>query len=971
MRISEVYLRNVKSYEEATIRFPPGTVAISGQNGSGKSTILEAIGFALFDFLPYRNQREFMRHNATEADVRVTFLSRLDECEYQAVRTLKRSTGSADTVTSTYYVYSFDAKARVAQQKQDVQEFLRAHIGLDDYADLGRVFADVLGVPQGRLTADFLLAPTQRKSTFDPLLRVDAFRHVFEKLRDVLEALQGNVAEQERLVAALEPQAARLGAEEAALAEFEEQYAESAAAARALTKTQARLQEERQNLEQRQRSLEQQRDLVRNLNQHQQHLQERLAGEQTQVDATREAMKMVETAAPGHDAYLAAQQALAALEVERQAAEILQRSGHTLDTKLVALQTRQAALAKDVEEAGEARTQRAALEPLVTQQERLELALQEFGSDFQFARQLGEQVSGVLRKVAASGRDGPSGQATVDLPPEPNETAAYVRIQLAKQHERLQAVGLWLEQRAELGWRHAQLQEERAHTALAVAHGESFTEIASQLDGLERQLQAVRDQIGIYAAQRRFNEESQEMAADGLCPFFKDFCPKVEEGKSLAPVIAGLIREYADQAEQTQAEGNRLEKEVTQAKAAQRELDRSLALTPRLQQLDDDIKSIAEQERALGRRIEECLQDVWSAQAIDAALVTLAATGKRLRQEIQDLGNPRQVAERLYGDASELEQRQEMLAAVTSERDAVEAELTAIAQRLSPYADLDPRMTEQRELAEESQEAYQTYLRYQESAADLPRREEDVAALAGTLAKNAQAAAEARQLLEQADAAWNPAAFGQVQADLSKTQSALGAANERVRNLREQITRSRQEVAVLKQKAQEMAAARLALAEAQAVRAATNFLRTVLRDAGPHVARYLIQQISAEANTLFSEIMGDASAELSLTEDYDILLEQHGHRRAFLQLSGGEQMSAALAVRLGLLRQLSDLDIAFFDEPTQNMDSERRHNLAEQLQRVTGFHQLFVISHDDTFEPLVSSVLRVRKENGVSAVAVE
>ena len=50
------------------------------------------------------------------------------------------------------------------------------------------------------------------------------------------------------------------------------------------------------------------------------------------------------------------------------------------------------------------------------------------------------------------------------------------------------------------------------------------------------------------------------------------------------------------------------------------------------------------------------------------------------------------------------------------------------------------------------------------------------------------------------------------------------------------------------------------------------------------------------------------------------------------------------------------------------MDSERRHNLAEQLQRVKGFRQLFVISHDDTFEPMVARVLRVRKENGVSTV---
>ncbi|MYB76554.1 MAG: SMC family ATPase, partial [Chloroflexi bacterium] len=207
MRITEVSLRNIKSYQDFTIRFPQGTIAISGPNGAGKSTILEAIGFALFDFLPYRNQREFMRHNALEADVRVTFLSRLDECPYQAVRTLKRASGSAETVTSTYYVYSLDTNRRVAQQKQDVQDFLRSHVGLDDYADLARVFDNVIGVPQGRLTADFLLTPAQRKGTFDPLLRVDAYRRVYEKLRDVLDALQGNVSEQERRVSALEPEA--------------------------------------------------------------------------------------------------------------------------------------------------------------------------------------------------------------------------------------------------------------------------------------------------------------------------------------------------------------------------------------------------------------------------------------------------------------------------------------------------------------------------------------------------------------------------------------------------------------------------------------------------------------------------------------------------------------------------------------------------------------------------------------------
>ena len=311
MRITAVSLKNVKSYEEATIRFPLGTIAITGPNGAGKSTVLEAIGFALFDFLPYRNQREFMRHNATEADVRVTFLSRLDECEYQAVRTLRRATGSADSITSAYYVFSFDSNERVAQQKQDVHAFLRRHIGLDDYDDLARVFADVLGVPQGRLTADFLLTPAQRKQTFDPLLRVDVYRRVYEKLRDVLDALQGNVSAQERRVSALEPEAARLPGERAALAQYEAEHTKSTAAARALAAELTRLQAEQQRLETQRRTLEQQRALVRQHAQQRQNLQERLQAEQAQVAAAAQAEAQVESAAAGHQAYQRAQEALA------------------------------------------------------------------------------------------------------------------------------------------------------------------------------------------------------------------------------------------------------------------------------------------------------------------------------------------------------------------------------------------------------------------------------------------------------------------------------------------------------------------------------------------------------------------------------------------------------------------------------------------------------------------------------------
>jgi exonuclease SbcC len=143
---------------------------------------------------------------------------------------------------------------------------------------------------------------------------------------------------------------------------------------------------------------------------------------------------------------------------------------------------------------------------------------------------------------------------------------------------------------------------------------------------------------------------------------------------------------------------------------------------------------------------------------------------------------------------------------------------------------------------------------------------------------------------------------------------------------------------------------------------ATKFIRDTLKEAAPRVARNYVYHVSIEANQMFREISGDAERTLRWTEDYGISLEENGYDRPFINLSGGEQMAAALSVRLALLKQLSDVRLAFFDEPTTNMDAERRERLAEQISHITErktFDQLFVISHDDTFEGYVDNVVSV------------
>ena len=147
------------------------------------------------------------------------------------------------------------------------------------------------------------------------------------------------------------------------------------------------------------------------------------------------------------------------------------------------------------------------------------------------------------------------------------------------------------------------------------------------------------------------------------------------------------------------------------------------------------------------------------------------------------------------------------------------------------------------------------------------------------------------------------------------------------------------------------------------------FVRETLRDSAQHIVLQLIGEISEEANSLYCAVMDDFSQELQWSDDYGITVIEGGEKKVFQQLSGGEKMGAALALRLSLLKMLSNSDFVFLDEPTQNMDEIRRENLSEQIMNIKGFKQVFVISHDDAFNEKYGNVIRIEKVDGESRVA--
>lgn len=98
MILTKLKLENFKKYRFFEISFDLGLIGIIGKNGSGKSTIFEAILFALYGELKNKGDKEVVRNaNALEKDiVSVELEFEIEETIYKIVREFRGKTLSAN-----------------------------------------------------------------------------------------------------------------------------------------------------------------------------------------------------------------------------------------------------------------------------------------------------------------------------------------------------------------------------------------------------------------------------------------------------------------------------------------------------------------------------------------------------------------------------------------------------------------------------------------------------------------------------------------------------------------------------------------------------------------------------------------------------------------------------------------------------------------------------------------------------------
>ena len=974
MLIHRIEITNFKSFASAVIDMEPGLTAIVGDNGAGKTAILQAIGLGVFDVRP-RPLATAMRHGTTDASVAVEFTSGWDDRRYRVTRKLhrtrERGTGALSPHASLESeVLDVELGSVFEERADDVEAFLSQHLGVAGFSGPAELFDRVVGVPQGRLTADFLDVPSLRRERFDPILRIDEFKRAVDDLRPLLNHFEKQRVVHEAKAGELKLQLERRPAAEAALAEAERDAAEIA---RDRTAAQAGL-------------------------------------DQAQAAAQRHDLLAETAQSAAAAAKLADSQLLvlqgAARDAEDQLAQA-QRAAQVVEETRADHEAFSVGQ-REFERLGDVGSERDAL------RERLSL-LQEAETRADLARNQARQ-SLQESQVAADGL----GELAAAAEAETTATKAVQALRsrlaaaaaIAERADRAQVEAM--DARRELAGGLDAAASEVEAAAAQVQRLSAEWDQASALQSLVDQLDTRRANLEELRAQRA--SVAAVMTADGeaaalldsaqTCPFFDSECRNLVEVPDVALVFEQRASGHQRRLEQLANGEFNAQAALREATDAERQMGDLLARRGALEAAQRD-HTAAQTVHAALRPFAAAAQgdDVKALEAaIDAALAGLPpevrpnhliGAARRLVGALESLAESRQAADEAArldgairqadralqphtGAGSELRRAQALAGEQGARQHAAQQAVAdlerATAARAAADAalrDLEPRLAEaqaaQRSL-DRVRAGHERYLQHEHLAGETGRRTERLHDVQAQVRDAVTRAADAWGLAAKMGAAADPLARHEAHEARDVAIARKTELDTRAEAQATQIAERQQVLDELANVALRLDVERGGAARATALRERTELMRGVLRAAGPLVTEALLADVSEAADEIFGEVLGDRAGRLRWTPDYDIVLERGGHERSFAQLSGGEQMTAALAVRLALLRELLHIDIAFFDEPTQNLDDTRRANLAEQILRVRGFKQLVVITHDDTFERLLDNVIHVRKVGGTSRV---
>ncbi|MFW6282886.1 MAG: AAA family ATPase, partial [Minisyncoccales bacterium] len=185
MIIKRVLIENIRSFEQEEIVFPEGSILLSGDIGSGKTSILLAIEFAFFGLQPGQRGTSLLRNGTEEGKVIMDF--EVDGKEVEIERTLKRG----KTVTQNYCSISINGEKKelsVTELKSSVLDILNYPGEFSKKQNL--LYKFTVYTPQEEMKQIILQDPETRVNTLRHVFGIDKYKRIIENINIVLSKIR-------------------------------------------------------------------------------------------------------------------------------------------------------------------------------------------------------------------------------------------------------------------------------------------------------------------------------------------------------------------------------------------------------------------------------------------------------------------------------------------------------------------------------------------------------------------------------------------------------------------------------------------------------------------------------------------------------------------------------------------------------------------------------------------------------------
>ncbi|MCX8158732.1 MAG: AAA family ATPase [Candidatus Pacearchaeota archaeon] len=192
MIIKRIKLINIRSYENQEIEFPTGSTLLSGDIGSGKSSILFALEYALFGLQPGQKGSFLLRNNSNFGEVLLEF--NIDNNDIIIERRLKREGNSVINDYSAITINGQKEELSVTELKSKVLSIL--HYPSEFIKKNNILYRFTVYTPQEQM---------KQIITEDAETRLNVLRHTFgidkyKKIRDNLTIFLNKMKEEAKLL---------------------------------------------------------------------------------------------------------------------------------------------------------------------------------------------------------------------------------------------------------------------------------------------------------------------------------------------------------------------------------------------------------------------------------------------------------------------------------------------------------------------------------------------------------------------------------------------------------------------------------------------------------------------------------------------------------------------------------------------------------------------------------------------------